>query len=118
MGSNQGGWIRKNKRLAIYLRDGFRCVYCLEDLHGSDPFDITLDHVKCVSDGGSNDASNLITCCRHCNCSRQDTPLARWCGVETRKHIRRNTRRKLARYLKLAAAILDPNDDMTTEEAI
>lgn len=29
-------WIRKDKRLAIYMRDGMACVYC----------GLTLDHLK------------------------------------------------------------------------
>jgi len=101
-----GQWIRADKRLAIYLRDRFTCLYCLRDLHGADPADITLDHVKCQADGGSNHESNLVTCCRHCNCARQDKPLARFAGKETRAHIRRNTRRSLRPYRKLAKAII------------
>jgi len=101
-----GCWCRPEKRLAIYLRDRFTCLYCLADLHGSDPADITLDHLVCQADGGSNDESNLVTACRHCNCSRGDKPLARFAGRETRAHIRRNTRRSLRPYRKLAKAIL------------
>ena len=101
-----GSWIRNDKRLAIYLRDGFRCIYCLRDLHGADPADITLDHIKCQAAGGSNDESNLVTACRHCNCSRGDLPLSRFAGKETRAHIRRNTRRSLKKYRTLAKAIL------------
>lgn len=101
-----GQWIRADKRLAIYLRDRFTCLYCCRDLHDADPADITLDHVHCQSDGGTNDESNLVTSCRACNCSRQDKPLARFAGRETRAHIRRNTRRNLAPYRKLAKAII------------
>ena len=101
-----GQWIRTDKRLAIYLRDQFTCIYCLRNLHGADPQDITLDHIQCQSDGGSNHESNLVTSCRSCNCSRQDKPLARFAGKETRSHIRRNTARKLGSYRKLAKAIL------------
>jgi len=101
-----GQWIRTDKRLAIYLRDRFTCLYCLRDLHGADPQDITLDHVQCQSDGGGNHESNLVTSCRSCNCSRQDKPLNRFTGKETRDHIRRNTARKLTSYRKLAKAIL------------
>lgn len=101
-----GCWIRADKRLAIYLRDNFQCVYCLAKLNDADPRDITLDHLKTKSDGGSNHESNLITACRSCNCARQDKPLARFCGPETRKAIKRNTARKLAPYRKLAKAIL------------
>lgn len=101
-----GQWIRTDKRLAIYLRDRFTCLYCCRDLHDADPSDITLDHVKCQSDGGGNGEGNLVTACRSCNCSRQDKPLARFAGKETRAHVRRNTKRSLAPYRKLAKAIL------------
>ena len=101
-----GCWIRAEKRLAIYLRDSFRCVYCCADLHDAAPTDITLDHIRTKSDGGSNTPDNLATSCRACNCSRQDKPLARFAGKETRDHIRRNTRRSLRKYITLAKAIL------------
>lgn len=58
-GSNNGCRIRKDLRLAIYLRDHFQCVYCGRDLHGADPQDITLDHLTCQTNGGNNDPSNL-----------------------------------------------------------
>jgi len=102
-----GQWIRSDKRLAIYLRDDFRCLYCLADLRDADPGDVTLDHVKPKADGGSNSERNLVTACRSCNCARQDTPVTRFAGPEAIKHIRRNTRRSLKRYRKMAKAILD-----------
>ena len=101
-----GQWIRAEKRLAIYLRDRMQCVYCLRDLHDADPMDITLDHVVAKSDGGSNEAGNLVTACRECNCSRQDKPLAAFTGPETRRMVRRNTARQLGRYLTLARAMI------------
>lgn len=101
-----GQWIRAEKRLAIYLRDRMTCIYCLKDLHDADPRDITLDHIKCQADGGGNHESNLVTACRSCNCSRQDKPLSRFAGPETRAQIRRNTRRVLKPYLKLAKALI------------
>ena len=106
-GKYKGVCIRKELRLAIYLRDSFRCVYCCGDLHGVAPTDITLDHVRCQSDGGSNDPSNLVTACRSCNCSRQDKPVAKFCGPETRKDIKRLTSRSIAKYRTLANAIID-----------
>ena len=50
-GKYKGVCIRADLRLAIYLRDSFRCVYCCADLHGAAPSDVTLDHVRCHSDG-------------------------------------------------------------------
>jgi 5-methylcytosine-specific restriction endonuclease McrA len=101
-----GQWIRADKRLAIYLRDRFLCLYCCRDLHDADPADVTLDHVRPRSGGGSNGEGNLITACRSCNCARQDRPLARFAGPEARQHIRRNTRRNLRRYRTLARALI------------
>lgn len=98
-GSN---WIRRKKRVAIYLRDDYTCLYCEADLSGADQHDVTLDHVRPGHFPGNNRASNLITSCRSCNSSRQDKPLAAFCDVETRARIHHNTRRKLARYLELA----------------
>lgn len=102
----KGVCIRKDLRLAIYLRDSFRCVYCCCDLHGAHPTDITLDHVRPDSDGGGNEPGNLVTACRSCNCRRQDKPLARFAGPETRKDIRRLTSRTITRYRRLAKAII------------
>ena len=103
----KGVCVRKDLRLAIYLRDSFRCVYCCRDLHGAAPTDITLDHLTAQVDGGTNDPSNLITACRTCNCSRQDKPVAKFCGPETRKDIRRLTARSMTTYRVLAKAIID-----------
>jgi 5-methylcytosine-specific restriction protein A len=104
--TNGSKWIRPEKRLALYLRDSFRCVYCCADLHDASPADVTLDHVVPRADGGSHDASNLITCCRHCNSARQDKALARFAGPETRKDIKRLTARSMTRYMKLAKALI------------
>lgn len=106
---NGGKWIRPEKRLAIYLRDEFHCVYCNVNLHAADPFQITLDHVRARNNGGNNHESNLITACRSCNSSRGDRKIAEWADVATRKAIRRNTARKLGKYLKLAKAIIANN---------
>ena len=61
-------WIRKEKRLAIYLRDGLACCYCGQSIE--DGAKLTLDHLKPYSKGGSNDATNLVTCCALCNSKR------------------------------------------------
>jgi len=72
--TNKNGrhWIRDAKRLAIYLRDGFACVYC-----GTTPEEsiMTLDHIIPRIDGVDNDATNLITACLHCNSARQSREI-------------------------------------------
>jgi hypothetical protein len=61
-------WIRSDKRLAIYLRDGLACAYCGDGVE--DGLKLTLDHLLPRSAGGNNDASNLITACHRCNSAR------------------------------------------------
>ena len=65
------GWITRKRRLAIYLRDGFKCVYCTADLTQANPREVTLDHIKPRCKGGSHKAKNLITACITCNSQRQ-----------------------------------------------
>src|SRR5262245_64074265 len=62
---NGMNWIRQEKRLAIYLRDGLACAYCGEGIE--DGAVLTLDHV--VPRGG-NEKENLVTACLRCNSAR------------------------------------------------
>ena len=72
--ANGSRWLRPEKRLAIYIRDGFQCAYCGRSLKGATPAEVTLDHLLPRVAGGGNEATNLITACRACNSSRQDKP--------------------------------------------
>jgi hypothetical protein len=100
-------WIAKSSRLAIYLRDGMACCYCGCTLE--DGAKLSLDHLKCYSHGGSNDPSNLVTCCSTCNSSRSDRSLREFTdavaayrnhgitGDDIRRHINNCRRRALPR---------------------
>ncbi len=61
-------WIRPEKRLAIYLRDGLACCYCGEGVE--DGAKLTLDHLRPYKSGGTNAETNLVTCCHRCNSAR------------------------------------------------
>lgn len=61
-------WIRQEKRLAIYLRDGCACAWCGATVEQGAK--LTLDHVVVHSKTGNNDATNLVTACHRCNTSR------------------------------------------------
>ena len=65
-------WIRKEKRLAIYLRDGLACCYCGQGVE--DGIKLTLDHLLPHADGGSNAPYNLVTACHQCNSARGNRP--------------------------------------------
>lgn len=66
---NQGmNWIRPEKRLAIYQRDGLACCYCGHSVEAGAK--LTLDHLTPYSKGGSNEPTNLVTACFSCNSAR------------------------------------------------
>ena len=66
-------WIRQDKRLAIYLRDGLSCAYC--GFSVEDGAQLSLDHIVPHSHGGDNSEKNLVTCCKKCNSSRGNRPM-------------------------------------------
>ena len=69
---NGSKWIRPNTRRRIYERDGNACVHC------GRTEDLTLDHIRSRSRGGTNKPTNLVTACRICNTMRgaEDLPRA------------------------------------------
>ena len=67
-GGQGSHWIRPEKRLSIYLRDGLACAYCGTAVE--DGTRLTLDHLTPHSAGGSNSQDNLVTCCLTCNSRR------------------------------------------------
>lgn len=69
--ANGGKWLYPVTRLAIYLRDLFTCVYCLANLATVPANMRSVDHIVAVADGGTNDATNLATCCKRCNDRKQ-----------------------------------------------
>jgi len=114
---NQGmNWIRQQKRLAIYMRDGLCCMYCGRTVE--DGTKLTLDHLKPHSHGGSNSERNLVCCCAHCNSVRQDRPADEFAadvatylgcvtGDEIMGSIRSNTRKSLKPYMAEAKELIN-----------
>ena len=60
-------------RLAVYMRDGFACLYCGDTLEGGAVF--TVDHIRPRQLGGSHEADNLVTCCSYCNTEKRHLVL-------------------------------------------
>ena len=69
--------ISQKRRNAIYLRDGYVCGYCGRS-YKSQPSRLTLDHVKPRAQGGSNQPSNLVTCCDRCNMQKGNKTVAQY----------------------------------------
>lgn len=98
-----GGWCRPDKRLAIHLRDSLCCTYCGRGVE--EGAQLQLDHYVRVQDGGTNEASNLVTACRRCNSSKQNLTIRVWFqrlrekGIDTNK-VGARARRLMAKDLK------------------
>ncbi len=60
---------RSVSRKSIFMRDGFRCQYCLKPFSANA---LTLDHVIPKSRGGKSDFSNLTSSCFSCNNKKGD----------------------------------------------
>ncbi len=99
-----GKWIRKEKRLAIMLRDGMQCVYCQASVEQG--ASLTLDHITPWSLRGNNTEHNLITCCLSCNSKRRDTHLSQFTTPQVIRFINRQRRLSLASFRVQAKALL------------
>lgn len=102
-------WIRREKRLAIYMRDGMACCYCGEGIE--DGAELSLDHLRCNARGGSNHETNLVTACKRCNTARGTRPVRTFChavaeylGRTDGQTIERYVRNSSRRALDVAAA--------------
>ncbi len=71
-------------RFNVFLRDGFRCVYC-----GS-PEDLTFDHVIPRSKGGRTSWENIVAACSPCNL-RKGGRMAQDIGMHPRHRPHRPT---------------------------
>lgn len=71
-GRHSSAWIRPDKRWAIYVRDGLRCVWCGDDA-------ACLDHLFArASRWRDNDPRRIVSACTRCNTMRKATPPAGW----------------------------------------
>jgi len=63
-------------RFNVFLRDRFRCQYCLTEHY---THDLTFDHVVPRSHGGRTNWGNVVTACHDCNTQKGSKSLAE-CG--------------------------------------
>lgn len=97
-------WCRQEKRLALYLRDGFRCLACNRNLRNAAPGQVGLDHLLPRSKGGCNCSTNLVTICKPCNDSRGAKRWTSFYSKTAQLRVRRNVR--LSLNLAMAKGIL------------
>jgi len=108
-------WIRKERRLGIYLRDGLACVWCGATVE--DGSQLSLDHIVPASRNGGHESANLATACSKCNTARGNRSVTEFAKVvadylnhdataeEIARHVKNCTRRtvKLAEAKRLIA---------------
>jgi 5-methylcytosine-specific restriction endonuclease McrA len=93
-------------RFAVYARDSWVCLYCARG--AEDGISLTVDHVQPVATGGTDAASNLVTCCGDCNSLKRDMSLTGWAlylrerGLKTAAMVRR-VKAQLQKPVDLAA---------------
>jgi hypothetical protein len=73
------------KRIEVFARDGFRCVYCGTE-HPAE--ELTVDHVQPRQRGGDGSGGNVVTACAACNTAKGATPL--WRFLADHPEARRN----------------------------
>jgi len=107
-GSN---WVRRSLRLAIYARDGWRCVYCCKKVYtgrgkalASSKWAAQLDHVLAQELGGATDARNLVTCCAPCNTLKGSKSLAVF-AADLRLFRRKDFRAGMAARIRSALSL-------------
>lgn len=103
-----GTWIKKHKRLAIYELDGMKCLICDCDLSDVNEEERTLDHVEPKASHDlpkPNDAANLLTACRECNCARQHRSLEEFVGVAKATKLRKHARERASKVREVARQI-------------
>lgn len=111
--------VSKEYRLAMYMRDKCRCVYCGKHVVPGAPITLsnaaTLEHIVPVVAGGSNSYTNLVTCCAFCNDSRGAKTTRRWYAVlrsrdidtvAVSRRVRAVADKSIAPYLKTARYVL------------
>lgn len=82
---------RHNRRRQLFGgRATVPCCFCRKTLI---PATATIEHVRPISRGGSNDLSNLRLSCSPCNYDR---------GVRDFDEFQRETRKRIEEYLKRA----------------
>jgi 5-methylcytosine-specific restriction endonuclease McrA len=65
--------MKGTKKEAIWQRDGYKCHYCkldmsyMKNVKRTSRCIITVEHLIPKAKGGSNERSNLVTCCEPCN---------------------------------------------------
>jgi hypothetical protein len=99
--------ISRLTRLAIYIRDDFKCLYCWKSLRKENPLNITLNCFIPVPTG-RRIPENLVTCCKLCSLKKRNKDWRKELlkGGKLQR-VETNLDRPLAVYKNTARAVLE-----------
>lgn len=86
----------KTKRIKIFERDNYTCYICKQVF---DKKSLSLDHYLPKTFGGSNDESNLRTCCKDCNEKKGCKLPQEFVGIKAELKRRQKNKRLLKKKL-------------------
>jgi len=100
----------------LYIRSSWACAYCAKDLKDAAPREMGLDHLEDLVNGGGHKGANhavtnLVTCCRRCNSSRQATPWRTFAAQFPGAVERIEAQRLAPVNMELARAIINGTTD-------
>ena len=61
----------------VWVADGFKCMYCGRKMGD---VQLTIDHWIALENGGVNDTSNFLSCCRKDNKDKGSEDARSWCA--------------------------------------
>jgi len=98
------GRLESQEVLRLYNAARWKCVYCGRQCYcvENQPNDMTLDHVRPLASGGTNDIGNIVPACRHCNNHKSGKSLVQWLeeiGMPAGEFFRRWSRLRLRVFI-------------------
>lgn len=96
------------KRVAVFKKDHFHCVYCGQNLLADSNYLLTatIDHITPLAAGGPNTLPNKATCCWSCNRFKGSSEFTSI--EEGRRLIARRKQEELAKFREALGEITPP----------
>ena len=102
----------------VFKRDGFTCVYCGFDGNGFSQWrQLTVDHLKPKSQGGTDADDNLVTSCNFCNSATSRMKIGpELCADEVLALKKEHVKARLREFQKFWELEVAPRDGALTPE--
>lgn len=102
---NKEQWLKF--RAKLLAKQGFKCAYCMCDLHGKR---MNVEHIIPISRGGGNDSNNLVAACSNCNKNKGHKRLTKVKTRELQANLKRLKRDVKIERRKIAQSYLNEEE--------